>query len=404
MDTENAMIAFAQALIRQPSVSGEEGPAVQLVIREMQRLGYDEAWIDEQGNAVGVWKGARAGRTILLDGHIDTVGIAPGTWRHEPFGAEIEDGYLYGRGAADMKGAIAAMVYGVASTPRDEMAGRAVVTASVMEENLEGAALQPVVAWAQPDIVVIGEATGLNLARGGRGRAEIHLETIGRPAHSSTPHLGRNAVHDMIRVIEAIEATPPPHDRVLGPGIWALTDIISDPYPAYSVIASRCRATYDHRLLPGETVEGLMAHLHALPISSKITLEARIAQGEHQTYTGALAARAEVPPGMAVLGCRTVRAGSAGRAARSGVAPETGCVSILHQRGIHCRRPGYPYSRLRSGDGRGCARSRRARGTGSAGGRIGRLQGTGGERFSDIGQTRKGGKESFPPRYSILMF
>ncbi len=60
----------------------------------------------------------------------------------------------------------------------------------------------------QPDFVVIGESTNLQLARGGRGRAEVHLTTIGRPAHSSSPQLGRNAVLDMMKVIAAVEAYP----------------------------------------------------------------------------------------------------------------------------------------------------------------------------------------------------
>ncbi len=139
-----------------------------------------------------------------------------------------------------------------------------------------------------PDFVVIGEATDLRLNRGGRGRAEIHLETIGRPAHSSTPHLGRNAVHDMLRVVEAVERLPMQSDVFLGRGILALTDIISDPYPAYSVIPSRCRVTYDRRLLPGETERDVLVAITGLPEVAGIELRAAIAQGEHTTYTGAV--------------------------------------------------------------------------------------------------------------------
>ena len=157
-----------------------------------------------------------------------------------------------------------------------------------MEENLEGAALKAVMDAIPPDFVVIGEATELRLVRGGRGRAEIHLETIGRPAHSSTPHLGRNAVLDMLPVIQAIARLPLPVDPFLGPGVLALTDIISDPYPAYSVIPSRCRVTYDRRLLAGETEAGVLGEITGLPGLDEIELRAAIAQGEHQTYTGAM--------------------------------------------------------------------------------------------------------------------
>jgi putative selenium metabolism hydrolase len=182
------------------------------------------------------------------------------------------------------------MIYAVAGLDRARLRGRVVVSATVMEENLEGAALKDVMDAVRPDFVVIGEATDLKLNRGGRGRAEIHLETIGRPAHSSTPHLGRNAIHDMLRVVAAVERLPMQSDSFLGPAIMALTDIISDPYPAYSVIPSRCRVTYDRRLLPGETVAGVLGDLRGLRGIEGLTIDLRaaIAQGEHTTYTGAV--------------------------------------------------------------------------------------------------------------------
>ena len=287
--SDTDLIAFTQSLLRCPSPPGEESAVVDVILREMRLMGFDAFWRDDVGNAVGVVMGAEPGPTLLLDSHCDTVGIAPGVpWQHDPFGAEIEDGYLYGRGAADMKGALAAMIHAAAGVERSKLRGRVLVTATVMEENLEGAALKAVMDAIPPDFVVIGEATELRLVRGGRGRAEIHLETIGRPAHSSTPHLGRNAMLDMLPVIQAIAALPLPVDPFLGPGVLALTDIISDPYPAYSVIPSRCRVTYDRRLLAGETAADVLGAITGLPGLSKIELRATIAQGEHKTYTGAV--------------------------------------------------------------------------------------------------------------------
>ena len=287
--SDSQLITFTQSLIRCPSPPGEESAVVDLILAEMRAVGFDAFWRDDVGNAVGVILGGEPGPTLLLDAHCDTVGIAPGVpWQHDPFGAEIAGGFIYGRGAADMKGALAAMIHAAAGVDRVKLRGRVVVTATVMEENLEGAALKAVMDAIPSDFVVIGEATELRLVRGGRGRAEIHLETIGRPAHSSTPHLGRNAVLDMLPVIEAIARLPLPVDPFLGPGVLALTDIISDPYPAYSVIPSRCRVTYDRRLLAGETVEDILAALTALPGLGEIDLRAAIAQGEHTTYTGAV--------------------------------------------------------------------------------------------------------------------
>jgi acetylornithine deacetylase/succinyl-diaminopimelate desuccinylase-like protein len=125
---------------------------------------------------------------------------------------------IYGRGAADMKGALAAMIYAASATDRTRLAGRIAVSATVLEEVMEGISLETVIAAVKPDFVVIGEATELNLNRGGRGRAEIHLETIGKPAHSSSPQLGVNAVHEMIKLIAAAEAVSTRQPSFARPG------------------------------------------------------------------------------------------------------------------------------------------------------------------------------------------
>ncbi|MBI5301080.1 MAG: YgeY family selenium metabolism-linked hydrolase [Chloroflexi bacterium] len=272
------LVLFTQSLVRTPSLSGAEQRVVALILAEMRALGFDRAWADANGSAIGILEGARPGKTILLDAHCDTVGIAAGAqWTRDPYGAQIEDGFIYGRGAADMKGALAAMIHSAASVERTQIAGRIVVSATVLEEVMEGVSLRTVTDEVKPDFVVIGEATELNLNRGGRGRAEIHLETIGKPAHSSSPQLGVNAVTLMLRAVDAIERMPVARDELLGDALMVLTDIISDPYPGNSVIPSRCRVTYDRRLLPGETIESVLG---ALPVNAKI------AEGEHATYTG----------------------------------------------------------------------------------------------------------------------
>jgi len=287
MINTKSLISFTQRLIRQPSFSCEEGPVTQIVLDEMKRLDYDRAWADENGSAIGLIEGAQPGPTLLFDAHTDTVGIAPGSvWTRDPFGAEISDSFLYGRGAADMKGALAAMVHAAASLDKSKLAGKVVVSASVMEEVYEGGALKTVMDEVMPDFVVIGEASELNLVRGGRGRAEIHLEAIGKPSHSSSPHLGVNAIHLMMKVIQAVDKIQLGEHPLLGPAILALTDIISEPYPAYSVIPARCKATYDRRLLPGETVEDVLGTITSLPELKNIRFNARIAEGEHPAYTG----------------------------------------------------------------------------------------------------------------------
>lgn len=284
---KQALIEFAQKLVRQKSLSGEENLVTQIVVNEMRKLGFDKVHVDKNGTAVGIIEGTEPGKTILFDAHTDTVGIAPGSvWTKDPFGGEIIDGYLYGRGTADMKGALAAMVHAAANVDRNKIAGRVVISASVLEEVYEGGALKTVMDDVKPDFVVIGESSDLNLVHGGRGRAEIHLETIGKPSHSSSPQLGVNAVHLMMKVIQAVEKIELGEHPLLGPAILALTDIISEPYPGYSVIPSRCKTTYDRRLLPNETAEDVLDAIRSLPELKDTSFDAVIARGDHQAYTG----------------------------------------------------------------------------------------------------------------------
>ncbi len=333
------LIDFAQRLVRTPGFSGQEQTVAGLVAAEMREVGFDDVRLDENGAVVGVIDGARPGPTLLLDAHCDTVGIAPGsTWARDPFGGGIIDGYLCGRGSADMKGALAAMVYAAAGLDRAALAGRAAVSATVMEEVIEGLSLKAVMDRLRPDFVVIGEATQLNLNHGGRGRAEVHLETLGRPAHSSSPQLGVNAVHQMRKVIDVVERLPLPEHPLMGPALFALTDIISDPYPAYSVTPSRCRVTYDRRLLPGETPEAVLGAINSHADLREVGLQARIAQAEHTAYTGVVLRAEKFFPAWSLGPDHPFVQKSLGGLKSAGLAPELGayqfCTNAAYSAGV----------------------------------------------------------------------
>ena len=286
VDTDR-LVHFTQSLIRAKSPTGDESQVAKLVSEEMRALRFDHVWIDHDGNTIGVIEGEKPGPTLLLDAHADTVGIAPGAeWTQDPFAANIVEGHLFGRGAADMKGALAAMVQAAADVDRQDLMGRVVVCASVMEEVMEGYGLRAVMEALHPDMVVIGESTDLNLNRGGRGRAELKIETIGRPAHTSSPAVGLSAVDEMIKVIEGLKGMELPSDPLLGPAIIALTDLISDPYPGHSVIPSRCRATFDRRVLPGDTPEMLIEQIRSLAALQPMDMKVELASGEYQTFNG----------------------------------------------------------------------------------------------------------------------
>jgi putative selenium metabolism hydrolase len=285
---ERALVDFAADLVRIRSVLGREQAVAERVLAEMRFAGFDRVELDNAGNAVGILEGEASGPTILFDAHMDTVDVTPvSEWTRDPFGGEIVDGRLYGRGSADMKGALAAMVHGIGALSERPLPGRVVVSASVNEELIEGAALRMVMQRYGADFVVIGEASELDVVRAGRGRAEYVIETVGRPSHASSPHLGVNAVHRMSAVIEAIEALAMPSHPFVGDGVMCLTDIISMPYPAHSVVPSGCRATYERRLVPGETEGQVLGELEeACRIAGAEDTRIRLATTDVTSYTG----------------------------------------------------------------------------------------------------------------------
>lgn len=285
---EQALIEFTRELVRIPSVLGHEQAMAAHVREEMERLGFDRITVDEVGNVVGIIEGRHDGPTLLFDAHMDTVDVLPRDgWTYDPFGGDLQDERIYGRGSSDMKGALAAMIHGVSGMDRGATKGRAVISGSVGEELIEGAALRHVMQSVRPDYVVIGESSELQLVRAGRGRAELVIETHGRPSHASTPDRGLNAVHVMRDVITEIEALVMPTHPFVGCGVMCLTDIISIPYPAHSVVPSGCRATYERRLLPGETKESLFSELReAVNRAAAVDTTVQLATSNYESYTG----------------------------------------------------------------------------------------------------------------------
>ncbi|HHH41304.1 MAG TPA: M20/M25/M40 family metallo-hydrolase, partial [Chloroflexi bacterium] len=178
------LVEFLQDLIRTPSPSTQEEAVAIRIAAAMRRVGFREVFTDRIGNVIGRY-GSGRGPILLYNGHMDTVGISdPEAWQRDPYGGEVEDGIIYGRGVADMKGAIAAMIYGVKmlAEARVRLKGDLVVACVVQEEPCEGLAMQVLIEeeGLRPDWVVLGEATNLQISRGHRGRLEMQVTTHGR--------------------------------------------------------------------------------------------------------------------------------------------------------------------------------------------------------------------------------
>lgn len=316
---------FALRLVREPSPSGSEGQVAKIVADEMGRLGL-RVQIDDMGNVVGTLD-AGPGPRVLLDSHMDTVGVTdPESWTHDPSG-QIASGRLYGRGAMDMKGPLAAAVHGIAALRGHLGRGSVMVTATIAEEMVEGAALGYVARQHLPDFVIICEATGLKLATGQRGRAEIIVEVRGASTHSSRPELGVNAVQAMVDVIEALRETPVRKDEELGAGILVLTDISSRPFPALSVVPNQCIATFDRRTLPGESAESILLEIEEVVTraleGTGASGEVSIAEDCFKSYAGFEVRAANFAPAWKSQADSVIVRGSSAGLSSAGIEPFT---------------------------------------------------------------------------------
>lgn len=283
-----------QRLLKIESLSGNEKGVVEELKKIFEELEFDSWSVDKYGSIIGTIKGNKPGKKILFDGHIDTVPYNAEKWEFSPLSGAISDGKIYGRGASDMKGAVAAMICAASFFSKElnkNFSGEINISCSVFEELFEGIACREVSKNFNPDFVIIGEASELNLKRGQRGRAEIVLETFGKPAHSANPEKGVNAVLSAMKIIDEINKISLPKDKLLKEAIMVLTDIKSSPYPGSSVVPDYCKITYDRRLLVGETKESVLEPIEKLiskmkEVDSNFNAKVSFAKEQSKCYTG----------------------------------------------------------------------------------------------------------------------
>ena len=281
-------IKLLRNIIKSRSLSGEEGDVADLIKKKMEELDYDRVTTDEFGNVLGLI--GEGSPQLMLEAHMDTVEAGDEkNWELEPYSGDLRDGLVYGRGAVDMKGPLSSMIFGAANAKRraDEYAGSVAVACVVHEETMEGAAIEGLISKeTKPDLVVLGEPSGLDLCIGHRGRAVVNLNVGGKSAHASMPHLGRNAVLDLIDVIDSLRNKELGSDRRLGRETMALVDISCSPGGG-PVIPDRASAQLDFRIGRNtneeEVINFVQESIEDLP---KITGEAEIPEITLRCYTG----------------------------------------------------------------------------------------------------------------------
>ena len=259
-------------LVRQasPNPPGEEEAAAQRLAEVCRELGL-EVRLDEAAPGrpnVHASVGPAGAGGLLLLGHTDVVPPGEG-WSRDPYGGVVEDGRVYGRGATDMKGGIAAAVLAMALLAREglELDGP-VMLAALVDEEESGLGVRTMLERGGVEAAgaIVAEPTELQTIIACRGNCYVDVEVRGRSAHAGSASAGRNAIYGATRVIDGVqrlhgELAADTHP-LLGAGSWSVGIVRGGTGTA--MVPDRCRVSIDRRLLPGQTGEQARDEIDAL--------------------------------------------------------------------------------------------------------------------------------------------
>jgi succinyl-diaminopimelate desuccinylase len=267
-----AAIKLLKDFIAIPTLNppGMEKPGAELLGRELERRGFP-AEVTEispgRANVTARLRGTGEAPALLFNGHIDVVPPGEIPWMHDPYGGEVVDGRLYGRGSADMKGALAAMLLAMEALAASgrRLKGDLIFTGVADEETTATGSARLVTDGMLRGVgaVVIGEPTCFRVYVAQKGTYWMEVETRGLTAHGSMPHLGRNAIMDMQALLDEIAKIPLPEgpDPTLGRATLNVGMIHGGVGP--NVVPDSCRASLDFRLPGGVKEESMQAELEA---------------------------------------------------------------------------------------------------------------------------------------------
>jgi succinyl-diaminopimelate desuccinylase len=264
----DAVVELARALIRIPSVAGRDGgerAAAELVAQTMRGFGWHPQLTEVspgRANVVTTLEGQGGpGPTLALEGHLDVVTEGDrSAWTVDPFGAEVRDGRLYGRGAADMKAGVAAMLHGARALQRGgQFPGRLRLLALCDEEGMMLGAKRAVADGHLDGVsgVIICEPEGGEICPSSKGALRLRFDLAGRMAHAAMPELGRSPipvasllVQELARVQADLLRDPGTHPT-LGLPYLTPTVLVAGSLDQMNVTPARATLAVDVRTVPG---------------------------------------------------------------------------------------------------------------------------------------------------------
>jgi len=264
------VLRLTSSLVKIPSENppGNEGEIANYLESEIKKLGFKVFRYDfkpGRPNLIGRLK-AGDGRTIIFDGHMDTVPAGnPDLWIIEdPFSGEIIDGRLYGRGSADMKSSIAAFISAVETVLNESELEGEVLVFLVSDEEASGLGTKDILSRGYTaDMAVVGEPTGLKVMIAHKGVVRWRLSTFGKSVHSSSPERGVNAIYKMAEAcLEIRRFSERLHTRkhpLVGSPTMSINTIRGGEKD--NVIPDFCEVSIDRRLIPGEKLENVESDL-----------------------------------------------------------------------------------------------------------------------------------------------
>jgi acetylornithine deacetylase/succinyl-diaminopimelate desuccinylase-like protein len=244
---------------------GEEAATVHVLSAAAAGLGLDvvETAVERGRNNVRVTLNGGGGPGLLLLGHTDVVPVGDG-WTTDPFGGVVRDGRIYGRGASDMKGGLAASLAALAALRGVGLSGPVELAALVDEEETGKGIREYVGSVPSPFLgCVTAEPTDLQTIIGARGASYLRVEIHGKACHAGNPGDGANAIYGAAAVVAEIERlhtelAQRPHP-LLGPATWSVGQIQGGT--GGSIVPAECVVVADRRLLPGESTDAVLDEL-----------------------------------------------------------------------------------------------------------------------------------------------